>query len=239
MDSTIWFIIIFFAILSLLSLVHVRVNKSFKIEASWVAVALAPAVLWLVLSGQLTELTFLGVNFKVREVSSKGFSLRNEGTKIQPESISTAEKGASSLIDDFRRRGTEALSFQLERTGYVNSVIEEYFEALPDLRYVVFIHKNGKFHALASASDVFAEMKNNQLDLAGQIRSGDISAIPNLRTEAVQSTASRGAALQLMESKGSAELPVTDENGMFVGVLDRDKLTSSIVADLITRQITD
>ena len=42
-----------------------------------------------------------------------------------------------------------------------------------------------------------------------------------------------------MEEKGSAELPVVDENGMFVGVLDRDKLTNSIVADLITRQITE
>lgn len=239
MDSPIWFIVIFFGIVFLLSLVHVRVNKSFKIEASWVAVAIAPAVIWLVLSGQLTELTFLGVNFKVREVSSKGFSLRGEGTKIQPESISTAEKGGSDLIDEFRRRHTEALSFRLGGGGYVNSVIESYFESLPDLRYVVFIQENDKFYALASVPDVFTEMRNDQLDLAEQIRLGDISAVPNLRTQAVRSSASRGEALQLMEAMGSAELPVVDENDMFVGVLDRDKLTSSIVADLITRQITD
>jgi CBS domain-containing protein len=74
---------------------------------------------------------------------------------------------------------------------------------------------------------------------AAQIRSSDLSGIPSLRTQAVKSTATRGEALRLMEEKGSAELPVVDENDVFVGVLDRDKLTSSIVADLITRQLTE
>jgi hypothetical protein len=123
MDLTTWFIAIFFGILFLLALVHLQVNKSFKIESSWVAVALAPAVIWLVLSGQLTELTFLGVNFKVREASSKSFSLRDEGMKLRPEAISTGQKGGSNLIDDFRDRGTEALLFEVGFPGYVNRVI--------------------------------------------------------------------------------------------------------------------
>ena len=74
MTPSIWFTVIFFAILTLLSFVHVRVNDSFKIETPWVAVALAPAVIWLVLSGQLSELTFLGVNLKVREASSRAYT---------------------------------------------------------------------------------------------------------------------------------------------------------------------
>jgi CBS domain-containing protein len=60
-----------------------------------------------------------------------------------------------------------------------------------------------------------------------------------LLTEAISESASKGDALRLMEANGSAELPVVDENGMFIGILDRDKLTSSIVADLITRQLAD
>lgn len=44
------------------------------------AIALSPAIIWLLATGQLTEFKGLGVEFKLREAAAKTFSLELEGS---------------------------------------------------------------------------------------------------------------------------------------------------------------
>ncbi len=45
---------------------------------------------------------------------------------------------------------------------------------------------------------------------------------------------SKQVSLQLMDENGLSELPVVNESHVFVGVVERNKITSSIVAQLVS-----
>ena len=57
----------FFLILRVLILINAQVNGAFKVETSWIAVALSPTIIWLLTTGQLAELSGFGFAFKLRE----------------------------------------------------------------------------------------------------------------------------------------------------------------------------
>jgi len=120
---------LFFLILAALVLVHYKTNGGFKIETSWLAIALAPAVIWLLATGQLTEFSGFGLGFKLKQASATPFSLNLEGDRIQPVSVKTGGKGSMSQIPELVREQIAALSFTLYRKGYyVNWVITEYLK---------------------------------------------------------------------------------------------------------------
>ena len=61
---TIWILIVsFFVILSLIALINYKLNKEFKIETSWLALSLAPVVIWLITTQQLSEFSGFGLAF--------------------------------------------------------------------------------------------------------------------------------------------------------------------------------
>lgn len=67
------------------------------------------------------------------------------------------------------------------------------------------------------------------------IESNDVSAIDGISAISIASGSSKQESLQLMDRHGLAELPVVDDFGKFVGVVERDKITSSIVAELVSK----
>ena len=82
---TIWILIAsFFLVLALISLINYKLNKEFKIETPWLALSLAPVVMWLLTTQQLSELSGFGLAFKLKEVTSSAVSLQHDGTTIKP-----------------------------------------------------------------------------------------------------------------------------------------------------------
>jgi len=51
----------------------------------------------------------------------------------------------------------------------------------------------------------------------------------------VQKASNERDALKMMEEKNLAELPAVNEDKHFVGIVERDKLTSSILLDVVAR----
>lgn len=149
--------ILFFAILLLLIYINAKVNGGFKIETSWIAIALSPIVIWMVVSGQVAEFGGFGLNFKLKEASAKPFSLNLEGDKIEPVGVTMGAKEGIEMIPNLVQRQVAAMALQVGRTGYyANWAIQEYLQKLTQhsfFKYVVFIDGAGKFRGMMWAAD--------------------------------------------------------------------------------------
>ena len=235
----IWiFIILFFLILVGLAFINYRVNREFKIETSWLALALTPVLIWLLTTQQLAEFSGFGLAFKLKEVTSTAVSLQIDGNQIKPEQISRDTKEGLGKIEKFKRNRVAAIKFELGRKGYyLNSAIERYLRELTPLsffKYVLFESKSGEFKGIISGTKLLEEMRSGRINLVKLIESGDISTINDISTTAIATGSSKQKSLQLMDKYGLSELPVVDDSNVFVGVVERGKITSSIVAQLVS-----
>lgn len=232
-------VVVFFLILLALILINAKVNGGFKVDTSWVAIALAPAVIWLLATGQLAEFSGFGLGFKLREASAKPFSLRLEGSSIEPVPLVLGEKGGIGEIPELVRRRVAALTLQVGRRSYYSgSAIRRYLEELTPhdfFRYCVFSGGDGRFRGLAPARALLDQLRRQQLDIVKVIEEGSLNLVDGLVTAALPKNSTKREALRKMDEMNLAELPVVDEGGRFVGIIDRDKLTSSILVELVAR----
>jgi len=236
--KTLIFGVSFFVILAIIIFINYKINKEFKIDMSWLALGLAPVVIWLLSTQQLSEFSGFGLAFKLKAATLKPVSLQVDGNLIKPEQIVIQEKGGTGKIEEFKRNRVAALTLEIGKKGYyLNHAIEEYLEELTPysfFKYVLFKNKSGEFHGIIPGIKLLEELQTKNLDLVQRIESGDISQIAGLSTISVQSGTSKQIALQLMESNGLSELPVVDESQSFIGVVERNKITSSIVVQLVS-----
>jgi hypothetical protein len=231
------FIASFFFILLAIAFINYKVNKEFKIETSWLALAIAPVVIWLLTTQQLSEFSGFGLAFKLKEVTATPVSLQVDGNAIKPQQISHDAKGGLDQIHAFKRNRVAAITLELGRKGYYDKwAIKEYLIELTPLsffKYVLFESKSGEFHGIISGDKLLEELRNGNLDLVKAIESGDISKINGISMISAPIGSSKQKSLQLMDTHGLSELPIVDEFKSFIGIVERDKITSSIVAQLV------
>ncbi len=236
---TIWILVTsFFAILSLIALINYKLNKEFKIETSWLALSLAPVVIWLITTQQLSEFSGFGLAFKLNKVTATPVSLKLDGDLIKPERVSTDAKGGIDKINEFIRKRVAAITLEVGRRGYyLNAAIEKYLRELTPLtffKYVLFQNENGQYLGMTSGIKLYEEMHSRRIDLVKLIETDSIADIEGITLVSVVSGSSKQDALRMMDKHGLSELPVVNESGIFVGVVERDKITSSIVTQLVS-----
>lgn len=233
----IWlFGVLFFLILIAIIAINAKVNGGFKIESAWIAAALAPAIIWLLASGQLSEFGGFGISFKLREAIAAPVSLKLQGSKVDPIIIQSGGKGAADEIPEFIQNKVPALSFKLGQSGYVESISVEYLEKLTRydfFHYVVFITLQKKFRGLVRAHKLLDQIRSGDIQLVPVITEGTIDQIDGIVTTFISEDATKREALRKMSDLDLTELPVVNKDGMFIGVVDRGKLTSSVVLELI------
>ncbi len=227
----------FFGTLLLITLINAKINGGFKIDTSWIAIALAPTIIWLLTSGQLAELSGFGVAFKLREAVARPFSLTIHGSKISPEVLPTDEKAGYAAIPRFIENQVPAMTLQLERSGYYSrTAIMDYLKELTKhdfFRYVVFIDRNGKFNSLIAARPFYVQLRRHNLDIVNMLENATLKPLKGLIDTAISNTSNKREVLEKMAHENVSELPVIDDDGLFIGIIERDKLTSSIVLDLV------
>lgn len=235
---TMWiFVAVFFAILFVLALIHYRLNKEFKIETSWLALGLAPVVIWLLATGQLAEFSGFGLAFKLNQATAQPVSLQQEGSLIEPEQISADEKEGLSKIPAFVEKKVAALRLNINKPNYYsNWAIKQYLQALtpyPFFKYVLFTRTSGEFMGIMDASQLLFEMRENNLDVVARLESGNVTTLGDVTTASIEQGSSKEKALQLMSHNNLSELPVVNEKKQLIGMVERDRITSSIVAKLV------
>lgn len=241
-------VVSFFTILGIPIAVHARMKKEFKVEASWVGVAIVPMLIWLVTAGQLSEFSGFGLTLKLQGATTVPLSrLASEGT-FETKPVSVDGKGAPHKIDEYIKQRLEALSFELRRTEYyIPGAVREYLNRLSEhkfFQYVVFVEGDGSFAGLIPANTLLKELREKEeRGLVGDrwdyfVRLIEENALEELRgvvTASAVKESSKAEALRAMAEKNVTQLPVVDRNGQFVGVINQEKLANSILIEFLSQ----
>ncbi len=250
MNTLIIAIGVFFVLLVLLIALRIVTGNKFEIKTSDIVLALIPVALWLFLTGKIKELTLgeLKIVSAIEEASNS--PIASQVTKLPVQSVQLDPKVGTGGIPELIKKRSRALSFQLGHGGYWGPAIEEYLKILtqyPFLRYIVINNSDRSFFGMTDArqiADIILAPEPgrpfNSQTLADWLNHSDKTQLGTLPSfisseNALNKESDRRRALQLMDSLDVQTLPVVDDKGIYVGVVDRSKLTASILIDVTER----
>ena len=235
------------ALVLLVSLVLLRFltdNKA-EVRITDAVIALTPILVALFATGNITRLVVGPEGFTVERaaqaiVNAAASSVGTQINRIEPEPVASDEKAGIDQIPAYLARGVQALKFRIGG-DYVASIIGEYVRRLtenPQFRYLLFMDGD-RFAGIIDARKLLAwagEDLSRWSDLEGWIR-GLPEALAQLPgfvgpDQAVPATATKREALQRLEDTERDWLPVVDDRQEFTGVIDRTRLTSSLILEV-------
>ena len=239
----------FIAILALLLLLRVR-NSKLEVRATDIVVATLPVLIFLLVSGNIQKLEFGegGVKIETAFVKASATEIYAQVTTIKDlpmEPTQVRRKGSVIEIPRLLENKTEGLSFQLGHSGYYGPAILEYLAQLtaqPYLKYIIIQNNDGSFFGMADARQLYAMLSNPY----GQVKADELARwlINSNRTafnklpgfiaaeHAVKPSADKSETLQRMEQLNVDILPVVDEQKIYLGIVNRTRLVSSLILDV-------
>jgi CBS domain-containing protein len=238
----------FLALVITIVVLRTRVHGIPEIKSSDIVVALVPIALWLFLTGEIQEFGFgeLHIARAIKDASQKpvGPQVTEE---LPVEEIRVDAKEGVGAINELIRRKSQGLSFRLGSGRYNGGAIREYLDkltSLPFLRYVILTHPDGRLFGFADARQLAALMRAGQgLDVDTFARSLNVGDEARLRElpgftpaeKALHKDTDRSAALQQMNELDVQALPVVDDSGRFMGVVDRSKVSAGMLIDIAAK----
>ena len=240
---------LFIVVLALLVGIRARLGAKFDIKNTDIALALVPIALWLFLSGRVQEFAFgdFRIVAAIRDASQS--QVAPQVTKIPFENIQVDAKAGIDMIPRLLQQKSQALGFNLGRGAYYyGPAIVDYFRELtrtPYLRYVVINNSDGSFFGMTDARQLGALItgpggSQYAEAFAGWLNSPDgerLETLPGFipARKALNAEDDKQQALRVMDSLDVQALPVVSAGGKFAGVVDRSKLTASILVDIADR----
>jgi hypothetical protein len=247
MDSTIAYSVgSFIIILVLLVLLRAK-NSRVEVKPSDIVVAVVPVLVFLLVSGKLQkfEVGEGGVKIETAFVKASNSAIVSQVVGLPTESVATDAKAGIGMIPQLVEHKTEGLRFQIGSGSYYGPAIQEYLAQLtkaPFLKYLIVENSDGTFYCIANARELATSLQSpappyRADDVARWINTGDPAGLARLpgyvpSSSALGRQADKGQALQKMESANADTLPVVDEKKHFVGVVNRSRLTASLLIDV-------
>lgn len=250
MDSTVGLSIgSFVIILAMLVLLRAK-NSRFEVKPADIVVAVLPVIVFLLVTGKLQkfEIGESGVKIETAFVQAQASSIRSQVTPLTglpSEPVRIDPKRGTEDIPQLIAHKTEGLLFRLGAGGYWGPAIEEYFRLLarqPFLKYVVIENPDETFFALADARELMKLLQSERppytaTQLAEWLNAGNKDALAQLpgfiaATQALNNKTDKGHALRKMEEMNVDILPVIDDKRRFAGIVNRSRLTASLLIDM-------
>jgi hypothetical protein len=191
------------------------------------------------------ELTFAAI------VASGKQEISGQVTQVTPlpvTRIQEATKGGVSEIHQRIEEKTQALDFTLGYGGYNEDAIRAYFNALIPysfFKYVIFLNSDKTFFGMLEARALVALLQDPAaygsftaaLNRGSEADRAYLAHLPGFvpKLESVSNQAQKREVLESMEKTGREWLPVVAADGKFLGVVDRSRLTASMVLDVTNR----
>ena len=223
-----------------------KTGSKFDVKNSDIVLALIPIFLWLFLTGKVKEFAFgdLKITSAIEEASKT--TVEEKVSKLPVETIRTEMKGGVGEIPDMLRRKVQALGFRIGHGGYWGPAIQSYLRELltnPAFKYLIVYNPDGTFFGLADGRQVAAISGMNSSEaqtLADWLNRGQTTELPTLAgfisaKEALTNSSDTRTALQRMNAMDLQALPVVDEKGMLAGIVDRSKLSASMLIEIAQR----
>lgn len=254
MDSIVYIsLAVFVTVIVLLVFIRSKTNAKYEVKNSDIVLGLLPIVLILLVSGKIESFEFGDLKVKAALVDASNKEIVSQISPLQGipvRELQSESKGAVSRIPTLIKNKTESLEFRLGHGGYFGPAIGEYFDALSRqglLKYVVVTNPDGTFFGMYDAGTLigFTENPENNAGLddfaywLNNNRSGALAEIPGFipAADALSQNSNKSEALGAMERENLDMLPVVDTDGYLSGIVDRSRLTASLILD-VTEQLT-
>lgn len=251
MDTSIIAVGVFIVILAMLVTLRIKTGNKLDVKNSDILLALIPVALWLFLTGKIQEFAFgdFKIVAAIKEASKSPVAPQvTELTELPVESIQMDPKAGVERIPGLIEKKSQALNFRLSHGGYWGPAISEYLGVLtqyPFLRYIIINNSDGSFFGIADARQLAMIIQGRRgpfdaRDFADSLNSSNKPQLEKLTgfissKETLNETSDKRKALQLMDSLDVQTLPVVDNANRFVGIVDRSKLTASMLIDIAER----
>ena len=241
----------FIALVALLVFIRFKTGSKFEIKNSDVAFPLVIIALWLFVTGRIKELTVGDVKIVAAFENASRSPVETQVTKVPVEALSFDMKTGVSSIPNLVRRKSQALGFRLRHGGYYGSAIREYLSALaatPSFKYAVLLNPDGTLFGIADGRQIAALGAGGAgggdylQRFAGAVNDVDTKFLESLpgfisSKDALRPDSDTRTALLEMQRLDVQTLPVVDAGGALTGIVDRSKLSASMLID-ITAHLT-
>lgn len=252
MNTVIVALAIFAAFLALLIGLRAKMGDRFDIRNSDIVLALVPVAFWLFLTGKVQEFAFGEVKIvaaiKMASKAAVGPEVSKLSLDTVRESVSTMSKAGPEIIPQMISTKSQGLTFSLGQGGYAGGAIADYLQQLtqyPFLHYIVMDNSDGTFFGIADARQVAQIIggssprfsAQNLADWLNGAAKTQLAALPGFvpAENALHKNDDKRKALEKMNSLDAQVLPVVDEAANFDGIVDRSKLTASILTEIAER----
>lgn len=236
--------------------VRSKTGSRYEIKGIDLALVLVPFLAWLLVTGRIERIAIGGVEVEVAEtfLTASSAPIESQVTRASPltiddvvETVELATKGGVDRIPRLIESKTEALEFTLKHGGYWGPAIREYFESLTAyafLRYAIIHQQDGTLFGVFDARDLVRYFREQGLrtydDFARHLNAGDTRSLQHLKDlpgflpgeYAVTPNENKRSVLEQMEKRNSETLPVVDSQRRFVGMVERTRLTASLIIEV-------
>lgn len=245
MQTLIILLAVFVLILVLMAIIRTRISETFEIRNSDILIALIPIAFWLILSEKVKVIEFGGFKIEAAFLEAAEAAIGPQVEEIPIDPIEMGPKGGVGEILRLIEQKTEALVFQLGHGGYYGPAIGEYLRkltAFPFFKYLVINDEEGRFFGLVNARSLNALFQSRAAeydvdDFARWLNGADTASLSRLpgfigADHVIQEDTDKQTALIKLEELNVETLPVVDEDGSIVGVVDRSRLASSLIIEV-------
>ncbi len=245
----------FVAISVLALVVALRSISGGKVEVRLAdaAIDVIPIVLWLFISGQIAKFSVGtgGIEVEATKEAILTASAKPIGGQVSALPVAPVEmalKGSVDAIPDLVRREVQAIHLVLGFAGYEAQALDQYLTTLaryPFFRYVIFSNPDQSLFGVIDGRKLAAILESRTVglswpDFAAMLNRGGpaererLSRIPGFipSANAVGRNTDKRQVLERMEKLGVEWLPVVRDDQRFEGVVDRSRLTASLILDV-------
>lgn len=261
MDMTVLLLLIIVGLALLAGSVYIRTKSDNKVELKSIDIALLllPLVFFLFFTGKIGRVNLFGVEMETaavivdaarQPIESQITELEGATIDDMVRSVEMERKGGVDRIPELIERKTEALQFRLGRGGYYGPAIQEYFESLMAaayLKYVIINDEEGRLFGFFEARDLMNYFQKQGDDgyatLASRLNSGSpsarewLSSLPGFigGDMAVTHDLKKRQVLKTMEERNVQTLPVVRDDGRFVGIVERSRISASLLLEIFDK----
>lgn len=228
-------------------------NSRFEVKPADIIVAVVPVILFLLVTGKLQkfEIGESGIKMEAAFVKASTSAIAGQITSLKglpSEPIQVDPKMGVGEISRLIKRKTEGLLFRIGHGGYYGPAIKEYLVRLahePFLKYIIIENPDGTFFGMANARELASIFESHEgqaplynaqdfADWLNRTNKEALSQLPGFLSSqsALSKEADKGQALQKMEELNIETLPVLDQGKRFIGIVDRSRLTASLLIDV-------
>jgi hypothetical protein len=220
-------------------------------------IAAIAAALALLVSGKLSKVVVgsEGVTIETAREAILSSTAQPIAEQVKPLPVAPIEqalKGGVAQIPDMVRRRVQGLDFMLGVGGYDPNVLKAYLETLTRydfFRFVIVLTPDQRLFGMIDARSLLATLEEPTsgmtfqefASLLNRANDADRDRLAQLAgfvpaSDAVTKQLEKRDVLDRMEKAGRDWLPVVTAQGQLDGVVDRSRLTASIILD-VTNQL--